>query len=453
MPIQGSTSSTFVLGARITPQSDTIVLLPFNGNAGDTTTQDLILPRKYVTFYGNAQLDTNSKFGTTSLYLSGGQDRVEVTLTERIYTKFTLEAWVNYSNFTTYAPILSLGLDEDNCLEYATDGQRIRVRQKQGGIEVMNIITAITAIQRNVWRHYVLICDGTNMRFMIDGTTYAYYPNTTFPYPADRLTVGNFLKGIENIGSIQGYIDDVRFSKSVRYSDPYDIPALSLIYTDPPNPTIRNIVGTVSSFISSTILINGAHFTSDLTQVNFINSDTQQLLSSSSTVTFVNSIQITATTNTDVTPIALGTTLDIQLFSVLTQRSVTISRAVVVINNPAWTTPAGIIATYTMPNRNINVTVVAFMPGATGETITYSLVSGTLPTNTTLNPTTGTIFGLAPEVISSQLFTFTIRATANNDPVRINERTFSILQTLVAPFWSTPQGTLGTFDPGGVYTV
>lgn len=447
MPIQGSTTSTFVFGARITPQSDTIVLLPFNGTPGDTTTQDLASPRKYVTFYGSAELDSNGKFDSTSLKLDGTQDRVEVTLSERTYTKFTLEAWVNFTNFTTYAPILSLGLDEDNCLEYGTDGQRIRTRIKQNGVEVFNIITPITAIQRFVWRHYVLICDGTNMRFMIDGSTYAYYPNQTFPFPADRLTVGNFLKGIDPIGSIQGYIDEVRFSKTVRYSDPYDVPLLSLIYTDPPNPTLRNIAGTFSSFTTSTILINGANLTPDLTTINFINSDTQQLLSTSSTVNFVNSTQITATTDTSITPIPVGTNIDIQLFSPITQRTVTLPRAATAINNPFWTTPAGIIATYTMPNRNVNISVLATMPGGTGETITYSLISGSLPINTSLNTATGAIFGQAPEITVSQLFTFTIRATANNDPFRINDRTFSILQTITSPNWTTPAGNLFTVNP------
>lgn len=453
MPIQGSTTASFVFGARITPQSDTLVFLPFDGTAGDTTTEDRIPPRKYVTFYGSAQLDSNSKFGSTSLALSGGQDRVEVALTERTFTTFTIEAWVNYRNFTTYAPIVSLGLDEDNCLEYATDGQRIRTRIRQGGVDIFNIATPITAIFRNVWRHYVLICDGVNMRFMIDGVTYAFYPGQTFPYPADRLTVGNFLKGIDNIGSIDGYIDEVRFSKTVRYGDPYDPPLISLVFTDPALPTTRNAIGSVSSFITSTIILNGNNFTNDYTIVRFIDSVTQQIYNTSSNVTFVNSQQITATTDTGIQSIPLNTLLDIQVSSPISFRTVTYPAAFRVINNPSWTTPAGLIGTFIMPNRNINVSVNAIMPGGTGETITYSLVSGSLPTGTALNSANGAIFGQAPEIQVGIQFTFTIRATANNDPARINDRTFSIIQSLVSPFFTTPAGNLGTLDPATSYTV
>lgn len=444
MPIQGSTSASFTLGARTTPQSNTIVLMPFEGTSGDTTTQDLALPRKHVTMYGGAFLDTNSKFGNTAVRLNGGQDRIEVLLTERTYTTFTMEAWVNYSNFTTYAPIMSLGIDEDNCIEYATDGQRIRTRIVHNGVEVFNIATAITAIFRNVYRHYVLICDGTNMRFMIDGVTYAYYTGVTFPYPASKLTIGNFLDGINSIGGVDGYIDEVRFSKTVRYSDPYDVPLLSLVYADQAFPIIRNVTGTVDAFTNSVITINGFNFTSDLNVVKFKNAG--NTLITSSTVTLVNSQQITATTDTNITNLTLGTVLDVELSSLITYRSITIPNAFVVNSSPLWTTPAGVLATYVMPNRNINSSVSAYMPGNTGETITYSIVSGSLPPNTTFNPATGTVFGQAPEVSFGAQFTFTVRATAANDPARVNDRTFSIIQTLVNPTWSTPAGSLGTVN-------
>lgn len=330
MPIQGSTTASFVFGSRITPQSNTIVLLPFEGSYGDTTTQDLAQPRKHITFYGNARLDTNAKFGNTSLYLGGGQDRVEVLLSERTYTTFTMEAWVNYSNFTTYAPIMSLGVDEDNALEYATDGQRIRTRIVHEGVEVFNVITNITAIIRNVWRHYVLICDGVNMRFMIDGVTYAYYPTAVFPFVTNKLTVGNFLDGINNIGGIDGFIDDVRFSKSVRYSDPYDVPLISISYTDVPQFYIRNITSSIRQSVTTTIFINGLYFSPDITTVRFIDQLSQTVLVTSSTVTFINSQQISATTDTSITPISSGTLIDIEIASTLTYRTARLAGATIV---------------------------------------------------------------------------------------------------------------------------
>lgn len=444
MPIQGSTSASFVLGSRITPQSDTIVLLPLEGAYGDTTTQDLALPRKYVTFYGDARLDTNSKFGNTSLRLAGSQDRVEVQLTDRVYTTFTLEAWVNYSNFTTYAPIMSLGVDENNVLEYATDGQRIRTRIVQGGVEVFNITTAITAILRNVWHHYVLVCDGTNMRFMIDGSTYAYYPGATFPFVASKLTIGNFLDGINNIGGVDGYIDDVRFSKSVRYSDPYDIPLYSISYTDAPLPTIRNITGNINQFQTTTILINGTNFAPDMTVVRLIDQLTNTTLITSSTVTYINPQQITISTDTTSNNLVAGTVIDIEVESPITHRLARLVSATRVSNSPIWVTGAGLLGTFILPVRNINIPLSASVNG--GDPITYSLVSGSLPAGVALNPTTGSIFGQAPEVAAGIQFTFIVRATANNDPSRTSDRTFSIIQQPTLPVWSTTAGSLGTFS-------
>ena len=425
MPIQGSTTSTFVFGARTTPQSDTLVLLPFDGNYGDTTTQDLVLPRKYVTFYGSASLDSNSRFGSTSLNLNGGQDRVEVLLTERTFTAFTIEAWVSYTNFTSYAPIASLGIDEDNCLEYATDGQRIRTRIRQGGVDVFNIVTAITAIQRNVWRHYVLVCDGTNMRFMIDGTTYSYYSNTTFPFPASKFTVGNFLDGVNNIGAIDGYIDDVRLSKVVRYNDPYSVPSLPLVVLDAKTPNIRSFKGSFNSRQTSTISILGFNFTSYWSTVRFYNNSTNTLVSTSSTVTLVNSQEITATTETTAFPFPDIAYVDIEIEHSLTYEIIRFNQAFISHNYPIWQTPEGSIANLTMPNRNINVALSTTL-ALGSDPIRYSLVSGELPPGVALNSTTGSVFGLVPVVTEIKAYVFVVRATANNDINRTADRTFSI---------------------------
>ena len=443
MPIQGTTSASFILGARTTPQSDTVILLPFNGDFGDTTTSDLAQPAKVVTFYGNAALDTNAKFGSTALRLTGGTDRVEVLTSEKTYTAFTLEAWVNYANFTTYAPILSLGIDEDNVLEFATDGQRIRTRIVQNGVDVFNVVTSITAIFKNVWRHYALICDGTDMRFMIDGVAYTRYPGVTFPFPASKLTVGNFLNGVNNIGSIDGFIDDVRFSKSVRYGDPYDVPLISVIFTDNQPFTIRNVSGNINAFSTTTVIINGANFTPDITIVRFISRATGLTLTTSGTVTYISPQQITATTETSVTSIPADTIVDIQLESSLTYRQATFTSAFVVSNSPIWITPTGQIGFITNTTRTVNTTLVSTIPDA--SPIVYTLLSGSLPPGLFLTGSTGVISGIASEGINTATYTFTVRATANADNSRISDRTFTFVQISFLPSWVTTAGSLGTF--------
>jgi hypothetical protein len=90
---------------------------------------------------------------------------------------------------------------------------------------------------------------------------------------------------------------------------------------------------------------------------------------------------------------------------------------------PNWTTAAGSIGS-TNPNTAVNYTVTATVPLPNDAPVTYSVVSGALPTGVTLNPTTGVISGTTPVVSSSTTYNFTIRATdAQNQDT---DRAFSL---------------------------
>lgn len=425
MPIQGSTTASFILGSRTTPQSNTMVLLPFDGNVGDNFTTDLALPRKYITFYGTAALDSDSKFGPTSLRLQGGQDRVEVLLSERSYTTYTIEAWVKWTYFSTYIPIVSLGTDEDNQMDFSTNGTSIRFRIVSGGNIVFDQITSGVAFNFNTWYHCVLICDGTDTRFMVNGVTRAYYFNTTNPFVSNKMTIGHFLDGINPIGGHYGHIDDLRFTKDVKYGDPYDVPLLPLTVVDNPVATIRSFTGSFNSRQTSTISIEGFNFTSDWNVVRFYDATTNALVSTSSTVTFVNSQRITATTDTSIYPFVDGRYVNIQIENSLTYAVVSYNSAFLANNHPIWTTPEGSILSQTMPNRNVAVTVTTTLAFGS-DPIRYSLIRGDLPPGVSLNTTTGFISGLGPTVTSITTWVFVLRATANNDVNRFADRTFSI---------------------------
>ena len=99
------------------------------------------------------------------------------------------------------------------------------------------------------------------------------------------------------------------------------------------------------------------------------------------------------------------------------------------LNAPTWTTAAGTLATYdfaTTSNQSVSTSVTATDVDP-GDTITYSVVSGSLPTNLTLNSTTGTISGSLTQPGASSLTTsFTIRATdAGNNT---SDRIFNIIR-------------------------
>ena len=99
-----------------------------------------------------------------------------------------------------------------------------------------------------------------------------------------------------------------------------------------------------------------------------------------------------------------------------------------------FTTPAGLLATIKHQNYNI-IKIDTEDPddylGVSGiRSTAFSLVSGTLPTGMSLDPSTGELFGTVPTFVASETtFTFTIRATKTvvNYEDNIAEREFSVI--------------------------
>jgi hypothetical protein len=101
---------------------------------------------------------------------------------------------------------------------------------------------------------------------------------------------------------------------------------------------------------------------------------------------------------------------------------------------PAWSTAAGSLGTPDM-ETSFSATVAA----TSNSAVTYSIISGALPSGISLNSSTGVISGTAPTVTSTTSYNFTIRATdAENQET---ERSFSMSVVFVQPF-----GTYTTAD-------
>ena len=115
------------------------------------------------------------------------------------------------------------------------------------------------------------------------------------------------------------------------------------------------------------------------------------------------------------------------------------------MSGPVWVTPAGFLGTLS-ERRTISIPVVA-----TGTAITYSLISGSLPTGVYLNPNTGLLLGTPVSVALDTDTTFVVRAQ-NNDGVA--DRTFNFITTGIdAPIWVTPQGILPIGLNGELYAI
>ncbi len=89
-------------------------------------------------------------------------------------------------------------------------------------------------------------------------------------------------------------------------------------------------------------------------------------------------------------------------------------------NNPTWTTASGALPHMWDSLRSSGITVTA--NDSDGDTIAYSVVSGSLPTGASINSSTGVISG-ADAVGSDTTSSFTIRATANS---KTTDRAFTL---------------------------
>ena len=106
---------------------------------------------------------------------------------------------------------------------------------------------------------------------------------------------------------------------------------------------------------------------------------------------------------------------------------------------PTWNTSAGTIATINDDATGTHATLSA--TDAEGDTILYSIVSGSLPGGLSLNSSSVAITGDPTNVSASTTSTFNAIATANSKTV---DRTFAIVVTPTNYFGNGSDGALST---------
>jgi hypothetical protein len=101
----------------------------------------------------------------------------------------------------------------------------------------------------------------------------------------------------------------------------------------------------------------------------------------------------------------------------------TLPDALYVNNTPIWTTTSGLLGTfYSYLQGSVNINLVA--TDSESPSLTYTVVSGSLPSGVSLNSSTGAITGTIPLINNTTTYSFTIRASDGNDN---SSRPFTIL--------------------------
>lgn len=119
-----------------------------------------------------------------------------------------------------------------------------------------------------------------------------------------------------------------------------------------------------------------------------------------------------------------------------------LSNSVTAGSAPSWSTSAS-LPTFT---RNVAYSTTIVATDEAGSSITYTGISGSLPTGLSLNSSTGVISGTPT---SSLTTTYTVRATDSGG--NYVDRAFTI--TNVGPTWSTPSGQLALATVGSSYSA
>ena len=125
--------------------------------------------------------------------------------------------------------------------------------------------------------------------------------------------------------------------------------------------------------------------------------------------------------------------------------SSTLADQINVDNAPTWNTSAGTIATINDLATGTHATISA--TDADGDTVAYSIVSGSIPAGTSLNSATGAISGDPTNVSSSTTSSFTARATAGG---KTADRSFSIV---VNPVNDGTTSARGATSAKAIYTA
>ena len=193
--------------------------------------------------------------------------------------------------------------------------------------------------------------------------------------------------------------------------------------------------------INDTTTITGQNFATDVT-VAF--TGTSYSSTSAKSIVRASSTSLLVTRPDNFPPSASPFTITLTnpgTVSPISSNSHMLSNAVTAGAAPTWSTAAS-LPTFT---RAVAYSTTVVATDETGSTITYSTVSGSLPTGLTLNGSTGVISGTPTTALTT---TYTIRATDQGG--NFVDRAFTL--TNAGPAWTTAAGQLSVATVSSAYS-
>jgi len=215
-----------------------------------------------------------------------------------------------------------------------------------------------------------------------------------------------------------------------------------------PPPSITNVSGVIFENVDSTLTISGSAFKS--TSVVSVLGTATGNVARELTTTFVSSTQLTADTNAAAVNYSAGTYL-IKVTNPSGDEA-TYDNNDSVDQTVQWSTSSGSLGTFNYPGQTTGISITLLATDDSGGTMSYSVVSGSLPSGLSLDSATGIISGNATNPTNTTTSPFTVRAT-NSVYNQTADRAFSI--TIAVPVEiNTTSTTAQTFNvPAGVTSI
>jgi hypothetical protein len=203
--------------------ANTVLLIHANGTNASTVFEDdngIGRSQVGISAFANAQISTaQSKFGGSSAYFDGVQDRLQVGTTDGIFFTgdFTIEMWFRAGNetgmlFGNTATNVSPSAGQFISY-YSPSPQRLEIYFNGQSAMVTN-----TAMAIDTWHHIALVRSGSTVRSYVNGTQQTDTKTVTGDIGTATYPTW-YLGGLTNDADCMlGYMDEIRFSNSARYT-------------------------------------------------------------------------------------------------------------------------------------------------------------------------------------------------------------------------------------------
>lgn len=222
---------------------------------------DKSMYKQQVTNMGTAVVNNFGKFGNNSFYFDGANARIQLPNLISANQPFTIDLWF-------------YGTAQKNNTIWSHGGTNTP-HGTGGGVEYFGDLSLIyycsgfliqgAPISANTWHHLAIVGDRVSVKLYLNGVLYGQVANYAYSFSSAGETIGanDSAYGIENFA---GYIDEIRISDVVRYTENFTPPTEP--YPDAEVQTYinrvdfgdRTLIDLTSDTISESDVLDGVRF-------------------------------------------------------------------------------------------------------------------------------------------------------------------------------------------------